>query len=73
MSEGNELNVTSAKTYKTEDTPFVITDPPASSQLSVAVQLVTDVGVSQMSEVFSFIPQIGKYDSLQMHSFFIIP
>lgn len=71
MSEGSELNITSAKTYKTDDTPFIITDPPTSSQLSVAVQLATDIGyVSQMSEVFSFIPQLGKYYfSTQNHIF----
>jgi len=63
ISEGSELNVTSAKTYKADDSPFIINDPPTSSQLSVAVQLATDAGyVSQMSEVFSFVPQNGKYD-----------
>jgi len=56
MSEGSELNVTAAKTYRAEDTPYIIYDPPTSSQLSVAVQLETDTGyVSRMSEVFSFV------------------
>lgn len=60
MSEGSELNVTTAKTYKTEDTPFIINDPPTSNQLSVTVQLETENGyVSQMSEVISFISQNG--------------
>lgn len=63
MSEGNELNVTTAKTYKAEDTPFIINDPLTSNHLSVAVQLETDAGyVSQMSEVFSYLPQSGKYN-----------
>lgn len=63
MSEGNELNVTTAKTYRADDSPFIINDPPTSSQLSVAVQLATDAGyVSQMSEVFSFVPLNGKYN-----------
>lgn len=68
MSEGSELNVTTAKTYSAEDTPFIINDPPTSSQLSVAVQLATDNGyVSQMSEVFSFIPQNGSYIQNEMN------
>lgn len=63
ISEGSELNVTTAKTYNAEDTPFIINDPPTSNQLSVAVQLITKAGyVSPMSEVFSFVPQSGKYD-----------
>lgn len=63
MSEGGELNVTNAKTYRAEDTPFIINNPHLNSKVSVAVQLATDTGyVSQMSEVFSFIPQNGKYD-----------
>lgn len=58
MSEGSELNVTTAKTYQAEDSPFIIIDPPTSNKLSVAVQLATNEGyVSKMSEVFSFIPQ----------------
>lgn len=62
MSEGSELNVTTAKTYRADDSPFIINDPPTSSQLSVAVQLASDAGyVSQMSEVFSFVPRSGKY------------
>lgn len=62
MSEGSELNVTAAKTYKADDSPYIINNPPTSSQLSVAVQLATDAGyVSQMSEVFSFVPRSGKY------------
>lgn len=61
ISEGNDLNVTTAKTYRAEDTPFIISDPPTSNQLSVAVQLATEAGfVSQMSEVFSFISRNGK-------------
>lgn len=61
MSEGSELNVTTAKTYRADDTPYIINDPPTSSQLSVAVQLATNSGyVSQMSEVFSFIPHNGS-------------
>lgn len=64
MSEGSELNVTTANTYTAEDPPFIINDPPPNSQLSVAVQLETDTGyVSQMSEVFSFtrLESDGKY------------
>ncbi|XP_050528252.1 sortilin-related receptor-like isoform X2 [Daktulosphaira vitifoliae] len=57
VSEGNQLNITSAKTYKADNTPFIINDPPLGEQLSVAIQLATEDGyVSQMSEVFSFIP-----------------
>jgi len=63
MSEGSELNVTTAKTYEAKDSPFIIIDPPTSNQLSVAVQLATNEGyVSEMSEVFSFIPKNGQYD-----------
>jgi len=55
--------VTTAKTYKANDSPFIINDPPTSSQLSVAVQLATEAGyVSRMSEVFSFVPENGNYD-----------
>lgn len=60
ISEGNELNVTTAKTYKANDSGYIINDPPTSNQLSVAVQLETDTGyVSQMSEVVSFISNYG--------------
>lgn len=65
MSEGSELNITSARVYRADDSPYIVVDPPTttSSQLSVAVQLVTDAGyMSQMSEVFSFIPPNGNYN-----------
>ncbi|XP_050441242.1 sortilin-related receptor-like isoform X2 [Adelges cooleyi] len=62
ISEGSQLNTTSAKTYKAERSPFIISDPPTGEQLSVTVQLVTETGyVSRMSEVFSFIS--NNYDS----------
>lgn len=65
MSEGKDINVTTAKTYETEDSPFFVKDPPLSSQwLSVAVQLKTKAGYkSRMSEVISFPPHSGKHDS----------
>lgn len=63
MSEGSELNVTTSKTYKADNSPFIVNDPPTSNQLSMAVQLETNDGyVSAMSEVFSFIPGSGQYD-----------
>uniref|UniRef100_A0A2S2QL46 Sortilin-related receptor n=1 Tax=Sipha flava TaxID=143950 RepID=A0A2S2QL46_9HEMI len=55
ISAGSEINSTIAQTYSAKDSPFNISDPPKSNQLSVAVQLATDAGyVSRMSEVFSF-------------------
>lgn len=65
ISEGSELNITNARVYRAEDTPYIVVDPPTttSSQLSVAVQLATNTGyMSQMSEVFSFIPPNGNYN-----------
>lgn len=61
ISAGNEINSTIAQTYSAKDSPFNISNPPLSDQLSVAVQLTTDAGyVSRMSEVFSFNSNSGK-------------
>lgn len=63
ISAGSEINSSVAQTYSAKDSPFNISNPPKSNQLSVAVQLATDAGyVSRMSEVFSFNLISGKYN-----------
>lgn len=64
MSEGKEINVTTAKTYETKHSSYFVNDPPKSNEwLSVAVQLKTKAGYSsRMSEVFTFLSPSGKHD-----------